>query len=353
MIRQDLAGWMSNVDIAELHKRVLGRSIFIWGAFTQGKYIYDFLVENQIVVTGYCDSYNSGIYAGKEVYRFEDICNNDKIYIFIAVNEIREEIMNQLNNSGLKPEIDYCYIFHKYIVTPFSNYRDLYNNEIIFQSYIPDLSIEVIGYGSKIYIGKNVVVSDGKATIQLGSNSTIYIDDGVSLRGNTNIAVINNSSIRVGKKCTMYNGKMLAYDSITIGNKVNLGENIRIISNIDAPITIGNDCLFSHDVQIRSGDGHSIFDLDKEESLMEEKKRYVIIGDHVWSGSCVTIMHNADIGKGCVIGTGSLINKKTENNVLVAGNTAKVIRNKIVWEEEDGLVWEDFVNRNLMNNYFI
>lgn len=346
MIRQDIDGWIKNTNFTELYKRIKGRKVYVWGAFTQGNYVKEFLETINIEIEGFIDYFKTGYFEKKVINNFSDFKSYDDKFILIAVNDIRPEIIDGLNKAGLKTDVDYCYIFHKYIVTPFGNFKDIYNNQIVIESYLPNLKIEIVGYGSRVYIGKNVVVS-GTVKIKLGSNSFIQINDGARISGETHLTVENNSNVIIGKKCIISNGGLLAYKSIIIGDRVNLGDRTSIISNIEAPIKIGDDCLFSHDIQVRSGDGHTIFDLEKHMSLLEEKQRFVNIGNHVWCGSSVTIIHNADIGSGCVIGTGSLVNKKFNCNELIAGRPAKVIRKKIVWEDEDGLEWKDYIIREL------
>lgn len=350
MVRQDIDGWIKNTNFTKLCKRIKGRKVYVWGAFTQGNYVKKFLESINIGVEGFIDFYKTGYYEKKMVSNFSEIKPYDDKFIFIAINEIRPEIIDGLNKAGLKADEDYCYIFHKYIVTPFGNFKDIYNNKITIDSYLPNLKIEVVGYGSKVYVGKDVMIL-GTVKMKLGSNSFIKIEDGARINGETHLTVENNSTIIIGKKCIISNGGFLAYKSITIGDRVNLGDHTLIVSNVEAPIEIGNDCLFSHDIQIRSGDGHSIFDLEKHTSLTEEKQRFVNIGNHVWCGSSVTIIHNADIGSGCVIGTGSFVNKKFNCNELIAGRPATVIRKKIVWEDEDGLEWKDYLIRELDNKF--
>ena len=57
------------------------------------------------------------------------------------------------------------------------------------------------------------------------------------------------------------------------------------------------------------------------------------IGNHVWVGQDVTILKNTKIGNNCVIGAGSLVNKNfIENNVVIAGNPAKIVKYDINWD---------------------
>ena len=50
----------------------------------------------------------------------------------------------------------------------------------------------------------------------------------------------------------------------------------------------------------------------------------VIIGDHVWVGTGVTIL-GATIGDGAVMGAGSVVISAVPSAVLVAGNPARII----------------------------
>lgn len=347
MVRQDISGWMQHTDISDLKEKLLNRKVYIWGAFVQGKYIKEYLEENGIEIEGFCDSYTTGIYEGKDVYCFESIKNIPDKFLFVAINDVRKEIIEILSQAGLKSDIDYIYIFHKYILTPYIEFNDNFGNEIFVDSYLPNLRIVVNGYGSKIRIGKNVAITDGMLEISLGSDSNIEIGNGCVFKGNNTIRVVNQSTISLGTKCIMNHGDILSYDNISIGDRTNLGGYARIIANIKSPISIGNGCLFSRNIQVRSGDGHTIFDLEKKISLLEEKNRFVNIGEHVWIGSSVTVLHNADIGNGCVIGTGSLVNKNFKDNCLIAGSPAKIIRNSIVWDDEDGLEYKDYEERML------
>lgn len=56
------------------------------------------------------------------------------------------------------------------------------------------------------------------------------------------------------------------------------------------------------------------------------KTRYSKKG--AWIGANTTILPGVTIGKGAIVGSGSVITKDVEDNMIVAGNPAKVIRSK-------------------------
>jgi maltose O-acetyltransferase len=54
----------------------------------------------------------------------------------------------------------------------------------------------------------------------------------------------------------------------------------------------------------------------------------VIIGHHVWIASGVTILPGVKLGDGSVVAASSVVTKSVENNMIVAGNPAKVIKQR-------------------------
>lgn len=57
-----------------------------------------------------------------------------------------------------------------------------------------------------------------------------------------------------------------------------------------------------------------------------EKALPITIGKNCWLGGNVSIMPGVTIGDGCVIAAGAVVNRDVEENCLVAGVPAKVIR---------------------------
>lgn len=52
----------------------------------------------------------------------------------------------------------------------------------------------------------------------------------------------------------------------------------------------------------------------------------VIIGDDVWLGGGVTILPGVKPGNNVIVGAGSIVTKSFPDNVIIAGNPARIIR---------------------------
>ncbi len=57
-----------------------------------------------------------------------------------------------------------------------------------------------------------------------------------------------------------------------------------------------------------------------------EYAKPITVGNNVWFGGSVIVLAGVTIGNGAVIGAGSVVTKDVPENVVVAGNPAKVIK---------------------------
>lgn len=117
---------------------------------------------------------------------------------------------------------------------------------------------------------------------------------------------------------------------IEIGHNTHFTGNIHIACIEGKKVHIGERCLFSNQITLRTGDSHSILDQNGHRINQAED---IWIGDHVWIGQQVTLLKGARIEKDCVIGTKALVTgKKFRSNVILAGIPAKVIKEDISWD---------------------
>ena len=112
-------------------------------------------------------------------------------------------------------------------------------------------------------------------------------------------------------------------------SEINIGDNVSINNAFSAEafskITIQNNVLIGINCSIIDNDGHNLA-TDKRASD-DIKTRAVFIAENVFLGDDVTILKGVTIGKNSVIGNGSVVTKDIPENVIAAGNPARVIRN--------------------------
>lgn len=166
-----------------------------------------------------------------------------------------------------------------------------------------------------------------------GTGNRVVIGDFTQLNNVTIHISGNNNLVEIGPWCTMVGGSVWIEDS---GNRIRLGEHTRLLGATHlaaiegTAITIGGECLFSSDIQLRTGDSHSILDL---EGKRINASADIVIGEHVWVGNGAVCLKGSQIPANCIVGTRALVSGKfTEENCVLAGVPARIIRRGINWD---------------------
>lgn len=113
------------------------------------------------------------------------------------------------------------------------------------------------------------------------------------------------------------------------GSKLIIGDNVGISGStitVSSSITIGNN--------VRIGSGCLILDNDAHQLKMEDRLNNtgminiapIVIEDNVFIGARSIILKGVHIGKGAVVGAGSVVSSNIPDNAIVAGNPAKIIK---------------------------
>lgn len=116
-------------------------------------------------------------------------------------------------------------------------------------------------------------------------------------------------------------GPIYCFGTLIIGKNCWIGKNL-IINGI-GKVSIGDNCDIAPEVTFLTG-GHEI---GTDNRRAGKGQIYTInVGSGTWIGARSTIMGDISIGNSCVIGACSLVNKDIENNALIAGIPARLIR---------------------------
>lgn len=161
---------------------------------------------------------------------------------------------------------------------------------------------------------ETITINDSKQSlnnVRLGENVRIYdfvnaygcsIDDGSKI--GTFVEIQKGSTI--GKDCKISSHTFIC-EGVHIADKVFVGHNVTFINDKYPRATNEDGTL-------------------QTEADWECIETYVEEGASI--GSSVTILCGIRIGKGAIVGAGSVVTKDVPENSIVAGNPAKIIKYK-------------------------
>jgi acetyltransferase-like isoleucine patch superfamily enzyme len=137
-------------------------------------------------------------------------------------------------------------------------------------------------------------------------------------------------------------------------------------NNMPCPITIGKFCSIAPGLEFNVGGGHhldcgSTYPFDNLDNWPEanrdlyphHKGLEIIIGNDVWIGLNVAIMHNSPIGDGAVIGAYSVVRERVRPYAIVIGNPAQEVGRRFDDETVEKLLeikWWDFPEDKIRAN---
>lgn len=117
---------------------------------------------------------------------------------------------------------------------------------------------------------------------------------------------------------------------VRIGTGVSSTSSLVISAVEGTTVDIGDDVMFASHNQVRSDDGHPIFDISTGKRI--NPARSIRIGPHVWLGWGSIVLAGVKIGEGTVVGANSIVTKNLPNNVVAVGSPARTVRKNIAWE---------------------
>jgi acetyltransferase-like isoleucine patch superfamily enzyme len=163
------------------------------------------------------------------------------------------------------------------------------------------------GNGTKFTSEANIInLANDSDRIQIGKNCHIA---GLMLVYNYGGTII------MGDNCSLSSlSRIVSVKKVLIGNRVLIGHNVNILDNISHPI----DAKLRHEDFINSyTGGMQQYDLKSEE---------IVIEDDVWIGFNSIILKGVKIGKGAIIGAGSVVTKDVRPWTVNVGNPLKCVR---------------------------
>ncbi len=238
-------------------------------------------------------------YDGIPVIHIQELrqLKNVLVVLFPKLYTVRDVIKRELAET----DIDICYIHEllpiEYSVgsdelikrLPATEYTDEFHNRIVFDETIPsNLHVHFLGQNNVLKLGSNLSVN----------RLDIYF-------GNKGIFEIRAYTSIIQASCWVS----------------------------DTELKIGEDCMFSSEIVIRTHNEHHIFDWNTYERMNRPKD--VVIGNQVWVGYRTVFLAGTHIGTGSIVGAGTVTSSHFGEHVLLAGCPAKVIRENVCWSRDN------------------
>jgi acetyltransferase-like isoleucine patch superfamily enzyme len=167
----------------------------------------------------------------------------------------------------------------------------------------------------------------------IGDDNQIIIGRGGAL---TNVRFRLRGSghrIEFGEHCRISRGALLWFEDenglLQVGSNTTMVEVHIAVTESGSKVVIGEDCMFANDIDLRTGDSHSVVDVTTGERLNYPGN--ITIGRHVWIAPHSVILKGVNIGENSIIATGAIVTKSFESGIIIGGNPAKIIKAGVSW----------------------
>lgn len=157
--------------------------------------------------------------------------------------------------------------------------------------------------GSKLIVNQNILSRrDRVSTVRIDENAEVRVRGRFSLYYDCDIVVFPGGSLSLGS------------------GYINSGLKLRCANRVE----IGDGVPLATDLTLLDSDHHSV----NGEPVQSAP---IIIEDHVWIGTRVTILKGVTIGEGSIVAAGSLVTRDVPPHSLAMGVPAKVVKTDVYW----------------------
>jgi coenzyme F420-reducing hydrogenase beta subunit/acetyltransferase-like isoleucine patch superfamily enzyme len=169
--------------------------------------------------------------------------------------------------------------------------------------------------------GQCVIDGNNKIIITGSKDATALRNTNIFLSGKKNEIVLHNL-----KNVTKLDVACVEGGKVHLGGPEKINKAV-IMASHGSSVSVGNDCLISRDVIIYSSAAHAVYNLDGTHRGLKN----ITIGNKVWLGQGVRVLAGASVGDNSVIGSYSVLAGKISNNCAAAGNPCRVTTKDIFW----------------------
>lgn len=166
-----------------------------------------------------------------------------------------------------------------------------------------------------------------------GINNCVKLNDSTKIINGLSIKIYgDDNKIFIDKNACIYGLRIVVRGTscrVFIGK--DFSENINCMMTCMGKenfIKIGNDCMFSENIDIWNTDSHLILDFSGN---IVNKNKSIVIGDHVWIGKNCSILKGINVGNNSVIGMSSVVTRNVDCGSIYVGNPARKVKGDITW----------------------
>lgn len=191
-----------------------------------------------------------------------------------------------------------------------NSFKGMKNNSLSKDfAFMKRCRIRIKGTGNQIIIGEKCVLSNCNFIIT-GNNNKIVLDE-MNYADNVSFCIEDDD------------------------NTISIGANTRIFGECEfaamegVNIELGEGCLISSKTVFRTGDSHSILDLDGNRINVSKG---IKLGNRVWVGQRASLLKGVTVGDDSIVSFGAIVTKSFDTpNVIIGGVPAKIIKQEVKW----------------------
>lgn len=179
---------------------------------------------------------------------------------------------------------------------------------------IKGLNITILGDNNTIIIEQPSNFEDASVNLIYSYNSLVHIAKTPDFRWNIKLANGFNQQFIFGENSTTsWKGSVHILDS-------------------NAGVEIGKNNMISGGIVIFASDAHTVYETTTKK-VLNQIKSHVKIGDNCWIATDARFLKNARVANNSIVASNSLVTREfTEENVIIAGNPAQIIKRNVSWD---------------------
>ncbi len=172
---------------------------------------------------------------------------------------------------------------------------------------------DIHGQGNTVVVASGCVLNHVYVRIR-GEDNHLELAPGVRFTRGGEVWLEDRSSrILIGENTTIMHAHLAAIEGTTL--------------------RIGEACLLAYQVEVRTGDAHSLLDAATGQRL--NPSRDVTLGPRVWVGARALILKGAHVPPDSVVAAAAVVTRAFhEPGVVLGGNPARILRRGIRWTRE-------------------